>query len=136
MFLRCTSYNEGYWLCCISQDEATFDREDNRFFTKTQNMVEVVLLTYLHIPDISQVQLAMSCFQYLVKEADILMCGDESTLLIPYSANLDAYNELAEASNALQIGRASQQKKIYSILKKVVYTDGSHMVREIPWIMM
>jgi neurofibromin 1 len=109
------------------KDEATFDREDNRFFTKTQNMVEVVMLTYLHIPDVSQIQLAMSCFGYLVKEAEILMSGEEGQSLVPYSANVDAYRDLARMSKEKQIGRASQQKKIYSILKKIVCTDGSAM---------
>ena len=87
------------------------------------------MLTYLHIPDVSQIQLAMSCFGYLVKEAEILMSGEEGQSLVPYSANVDAYRDLARMSKEKQIGRASQQKKIYSILKKIVCTDGSAMVR-------
>ena len=113
---------------CYLQDKATFDREDNRFFTKTQNMLEVVMLTYLHVPDVSQVQMAMSCFQYLTREAETLLAGEEGAAMVPYLANLDAYRELARASKERQIGRAAQQKKIYSILKKVVYTEGSAMV--------
>ncbi len=114
-------------LACV-QDKATFDREDNRFFTKTQNMLEVVMLTFLHVPDVAQVQMAMSCFQYLTQEAETLLSGEEGAAMVPYLANLDAYRELARASKERQIGRAAQQKKIYSILKKVVYTEGSAMV--------
>lgn len=113
--------------CCL-QDKATFDREDNRFFTKTQNMLEVVMLTYLHVPDVAQVQMAMSCFQFLIREAEILLAGEEGAAMVPYMANLDAYRELARTSKERQIGRAAQQKKIYSILKRVVYTEGSAMV--------
>ena len=89
------------------------------------------MLTYLHVPDVAQVQMAMSCFQFLIREAEILLAGEEGAAMVPYLANLEAYRELARASTERQIGRAAQQKKIYSILKRVVYTEGSAMVSQL-----
>ena len=92
-------------------------------------MLETVLLLFLRNTDIEAVRIAMSCFKYLVIEAELVMSPTEPSA-IPYSPNLRAYKQLDEASKTLLIGRAAQQKKIRAILRKLVHTPGSALAWE------
>lgn len=92
-------------------------------------MLETVLLLFLRNTDIEAVRIAMSCFKYLVIEAELVMNPTEPSA-IPYSPNLRAYRQLEEASKTLQIGRAAQQKKIRAILRELVHTPGSALAWE------
>jgi neurofibromin 1 len=88
-------------------------------------MLETVLLLFLRNINIDAVRVAMSCFKYLVLEAELV---DAS--LVPYAPNLLLYRQLESLSTAPQIGRASQQKKLRAILKGLVHTPGSALAWE------
>lgn len=88
-------------------------------------MLETVLLLFLRNINMDTVRMAMSCFKYLVLEAELV---DAS--LVPYSPNIWLYRQLESLSNEPQIGRASQQKKIRGILKGLVHTPGSALAWE------
>ena len=88
-------------------------------------MLETVLLLFLRNTDIDAVRVAMSCFKYLVLEAELV---DPS--VIPYTPNLRLYQQLESLSIMPQIGRAAQQKKIRGILKGLVHTPGSALAWE------
>lgn len=92
-------------------------------------MLETILLLFLRNTDIEAVQIAMSCFKYLVAEAELVTNPTEPTG-VPYAPNIRSYKQLEEASHSLQIGRAAQQKRIRSILKDLVHTPGSALVWE------
>ena len=92
-------------------------------------MLETVLLLFLRNTDIEAVRIAMSCFKYLVIEAELVMSPTEPSA-VPYAPNLRAYKQLEEASKTLQIGRAAQQKKIRAILRELVHTPGSALAWE------
>lgn len=92
-------------------------------------MLETVLLLFLRNTNIDAVRLAMSCFKYLVLEAELVMNPTEPSM-IPYSPNLVSYKQLEELSQLPQIGRAAQQKKIRAVLKGLVHTPGSALAWE------
>ena len=92
-------------------------------------MLETVLLLFLRNTNVTAVQVAMSCFRYLVSEAELVLNPNEPST-IPYSANLLVYKHLDEASNSLLIGRAAQQKKIRGIMRDLVHTPGSALAWE------
>ena len=92
-------------------------------------MLETVLLLFLRNTNVTAVQVAMSCFRYLVSEAELVLNPNEPST-IPYSANLLVYRHLDEASNSLLIGRAAQQKKIRGIMRDLVHTTGSALAWE------
>lgn len=92
-------------------------------------MLETVLLLFLRNPNVEAVTIAMSCFKYLVLEAELVMNPMEPSL-VTYSPNLLAFQQLDQASNEPLIGRASQQKKIRSILRELVHTPGSALAWE------
>ena len=92
-------------------------------------MLETVLLLFLRNINVEAVTIAMSCFKYIVLEAELLMNPMEPSA-ITYSPNLIAYQQLDQASNEPQIGRASQQKKVCSILRELVHTPGSALAWE------
>lgn len=88
-------------------------------------MLETVLLLFLRNINVDAVRLAMSCFKYLVLEAELV---DPS--LIPYTPNILLYRQLESLSTAPQIGRAAQQKKMCGVLKGLVHTPGSALAWE------
>lgn len=92
-------------------------------------MLETVLLLFLRNINVEAVTIAMSCFKYIVLEAELLMNPMEPSA-ITYSPNLIAYQQLDLASSEPQIGRASQQKKVRSILRELVHTPGSALAWE------
>ena len=92
-------------------------------------MLETVLLLFLRNTNIDAVRLAMSCFKYLVLEAELVMSPTDPSM-IPYAPNLMSYKQLEELSQLPQIGRAAQQKKIRAILKGLVHTPGSALAWE------
>ena len=92
-------------------------------------MLETVLLLFLRNTNIDAVRLAMSCFKYLVLEAELVMSPTDPSM-IPYASNLISYKQLEELSQLPQIGRAAQQKKIRAILKGLVHTPGSALAWE------
>ena len=92
-------------------------------------MLETVLLLFLRNTNIDAVRLAMSCFKYLVLEAELVMSPTDPSM-IPYAPNLMSYKQLEELSQLPPIGRAAQQKKIRAILKGLVHTPGSALAWE------
>ena len=92
-------------------------------------MLETVLLLFLRNTDVAAVTLAMSCFKFIVLEAELVMNPMEPSS-VTYSPNLIAYQQLDLASVEPQIGRASQQKKVRSILRELVHTPGSALAWE------
>ena len=92
-------------------------------------MLETVLLIFLRNTDIEAVQIAMSCFKYLVSEAEIVLSPNDPAS-VPYIANIRPFKLLEQASMTLQIGRAAQQKRIRAILKDIVHTPGSALAWE------
>lgn len=92
-------------------------------------MLETVLLLFLRNKNVDAVTIAMSCFKYIVLEAELVMNPMEPTA-ITYLPNLIAYQQLDQASSEPQIGRASQQKKVCSILRELVHTPGSALAWE------
>jgi neurofibromin 1 len=92
-------------------------------------MLETVLLLFLRNTDIDAVQVAMTCFKFLVSEAELVSSPTEP-VYIPYAANLRPYKQLEELSKTMQIGRVAQQKRIRSILKDLVHTPGSALAWE------
>ena len=88
-------------------------------------MLETVLLLFLRNINIDAVRVAMSCFKYLVLEAELV---DSS--VVPYTPNILLYRQLESLSTAPQIGRAAQQKKLRGILKGLVHTPGSALAWE------
>ena len=92
-------------------------------------MLETVLLLFLRNTNIDAVRLAMSCFKYLVLEAELVMNPTDPSM-IPYAPNLASYKQLEELSQLPQIGRAAQQKKIRAVLKGLVHTPGSALAWE------
>ena len=92
-------------------------------------MLETVLLLFLRNTNVEAVTIAMSCFKYLVLEAELVMNPMEVSA-VTYSPNLLAYQQLDQASSEPQIGRASQQKKVRSILRELVHTPGSALAWE------
>ena len=97
--------------------------------TQMYTMLETVLLLFLRNTNVEAVTIAMCCFKYIVLEAELLMNPMEPCA-ITYSPNLLAYQQLEQASNEPQIGRASQQKKVRSILRELVHTPGSALAWE------
>lgn len=92
-------------------------------------MLETVLLLFLRNTNVEAVTISMSCFKYIVLEAELVMNPMELSA-VTYSPNLMAYQQLDQASSELQIGRASQQRKIRSILRELVHTPGSALAWE------
>ena len=92
-------------------------------------MLETVLLLFLRNTNVEAVTIAMSCFKYLVLEAELVMNPMEPSA-VTYYPNLVAYQQLDQASSEPQIGRASQQKKVRSILRELVHTPGSALAWE------
>ncbi len=92
-------------------------------------MLETILLMFLRNTDIEVVQIAMSCFKYLVTEADLVTNPSEPSS-VPYAPNIRSYKQLVELSQSPQIGRVQQQKRIRSILRDLVHTPGSSLAWE------
>ena len=92
-------------------------------------MLETVLLLFLRNTDVEAVTIAMSCFKYIVLEAELVMNPMDPSAVTCYP-NLLAYQQLDQASSEPQIGRASQQKKVRSILRELVHTPGSALAWE------
>ena len=92
-------------------------------------MLETILLLFLRNTNVEAVTIAMSSFKYLVMEAELVMNPMESSA-VTYSLNLRPYQQLEQASNEPQIGRAAQQKKVRSILRELVHTPGSALAWE------
>jgi neurofibromin 1 len=92
-------------------------------------MLETVLLLFIRNTNVEAVTIAMSCFKYLVLEAELVMNPMEPSV-VTYCPNLLAYQQLDQASSEPQIGRASQQKKVRSILRELVHTPGSALAWE------
>ena len=92
-------------------------------------MLETVLLLFLRHTRVEAVTLAMSCFKYIVLEAELVTNPMEPSS-VTYYPNLLPYQQLDLASNEPQIGRASQQKKVCSILRDLVHTPGSALAWE------
>lgn len=92
-------------------------------------MLETILLMFLRNTDIEVVQIAMSCFKYLVTEADLVTNPSEPSG-VPYAPNIRSYKQLVDSSLSPQIGRVQQQKRIRSILRDLVHTPGSALAWE------
>ena len=92
-------------------------------------MLETILLMFLRNTDIEVVQIAMSCFKYLVAEAELVTNPTEPSS-VPYAPNLRSYKLLVELSHSHQIGRVQQQKRIRAILRDLVHTPGSSLAWE------
>lgn len=92
-------------------------------------MLETVLLLFLRNTNVEAVTIAMSCFKYIVLEAELVMNPMEPSH-ITYYPNLLAYQQLDQVSSEPQIGRALQQKKVRSILRELVHTPGSALAWE------
>ena len=107
--------------------DASFSHGAGKISSQLYTMLETVLLLFLRNTDVDAVQIAMSCFKYLVSEADIVNTPTEP---VPYAPNLGPYKKLEEASNALHIGRAAMRKKVWSILRELVHTPGSALAWE------
>ena len=88
-------------------------------------MLETVLLLFLRNTSIDAVRMAMSCFKFLVLEAELV-----EPSVVPYSPNIWLYRQVESFSAMPQIGRAAQQKKIRGILKGLVHTPGSALAWE------
>ncbi|XP_012529974.1 neurofibromin [Monomorium pharaonis] len=94
--------------------------------------LEVVCLIYLWSIDMEAVLVSMSCFALLCEEAEIL-CGSDEVAVTCLLPNYHLYLELAQASTVLisaheetrlcyqeyNHGRATLQKKILSLLRKI-----------------
>ena len=121
------------WLKKILQYRTLFLKEhaneaphgDCKILQQMYTMLETVLLLFLRNTSIDAVRVAMSCFKYLVLEAELV----EPTV-VPYSPNIRLYSQLGSLSAMPQIGRAAQQKKICGILKGLVHTPGSALAWE------
>ncbi|XP_020288690.1 neurofibromin isoform X3 [Pseudomyrmex gracilis] len=95
--------------------------------------LEIVCLMYLWSTDLEAVLISMSCFALLCEEAEILCGSDEVAAVTCLLPNYQVYLELAQASTALisaygesrlhyqehSDGRASMQKKILFLLRKI-----------------
>lgn len=92
-------------------------------------MLETVLLLFLRHTSTEAVQISLSCFQYLVLEAELVQNPMEG-MSVPYSPNLHFYKQLNDLSQQKLIGRAQQQKQNRSILKSLVHTPGSALAWE------
>ncbi|XP_025987354.2 neurofibromin isoform X2 [Solenopsis invicta] len=94
--------------------------------------LEVVCLIYLWSIDMEAVLVSMSCFALLCEEAEII-CGNDEVAVTCLLPNYQLYLELAQASSVLisahgetrlcyqeyNHGRATLQKKILSLLRKI-----------------
>lgn len=92
-------------------------------------MLETILLMFLRNTDIEVVQIAMSCFKYLVTEADLVTNPSEPSG-VPYAPNIRSYKQLVDSSLSPQIGRVQQQKRIRAVLRDLVHTPGSALAWE------
>ena len=92
-------------------------------------MLETVLLLFLRHTNTEAVQISLSCFQYLVLEAELVQNPMEG-MSVPYSPNLRSYKLLNDLSQLKLIGRAQQQKQNRGILKSLVHTPGSALAWE------
>ncbi len=92
-------------------------------------MLETVLLLFLRHTNTEAVQISLSCFEYLVQEAELVQNPIEG-ISIPYAPNLRSYRQLSELSQHKLIGRAQQQKQNRAILKSLVHTPGSALAWE------
>lgn len=92
-------------------------------------MLETVLLLFLRHTNTEAVQISLSCFQYLVLEAELVQNPMEA-MSVPYSPNLRSYKQLNDLSQLKLIGRAQQQKQNRGILKGLVHTPGSALAWE------
>ncbi len=92
-------------------------------------MLETVLLLFLRHTNTEAVQISLSCFEYLVQEAELVQNPIEG-ISVPYAPNLRSYRELSELSQQKLIGRAQQQKQNRAILKSLVHTPGSALAWE------
>ena len=66
-------------------------------------MIQVVLFMYLWSIDIEAVLTAMSCFEFMCDEADILYSGDEQVIHL-HLPNYAVYQEIASAYKDLTTG--------------------------------
>ncbi|KAG1714683.1 Neurofibromin [Nymphon striatum] len=92
--------------------------------------LEVVFFIYIWSIDIEAVLVAMSCFKLLCEEADIRNNSEElnASYRLP---NYHIYEELANASKVLTIGRAVLQKRIMALLRKIEHcTQGCSLAWE------
>ncbi|KAF6025159.1 Nf1 [Bugula neritina] len=97
----------------------------NKVCKQAHIKLEVVLFMYLWSIEIESVLTAMSCFEFLCEEADILYCGDEQVIHL-HLPNYAVYQEIASAYKDLTTGRAALQKKIMPMLRKIGEpTDGN-----------
>lgn len=96
---------------------ATFG-SNNKVCKQAHIKLEVVLFMYLWSIDTEAVLTAMSCFELICEEADILFGGDEQVILT-YIPNYTVYQEIAKASKELCTGRAALQKRIMGLLRKI-----------------
>ncbi len=92
-------------------------------------MLETVLLLFLRHTNTEAVQISLSCFGYLVQEAELVQNPIEG-ISVPYAPNLRSYRQLSELSQHKLIGRAQQQKQNRAILKNLVHTPGSALAWE------
>lgn len=92
-------------------------------------MLETVLLLFLRHTNTEAVQISLSCFEYLVQEAELVSNPIEG-ISVPYAPNLRSYRQLSELSQHKLIGRAQQQKQNRAILKNLVHTPGSALAWE------
>ena len=81
--------------------------------------LEVVFFMYLWSVEPEAVLVAMSSFSLLCEEADIRCGSDELITPIIILPNYHIYEELAQASSTLTMGRMVLQKKIMSLLRKI-----------------
>ena len=102
---------------------------NTRISAQLYMMLETILLMFLRNTDIEVVLIAMSCFKYLVNEADVVTNPAEPSV-VPYEANIRSYKQLVELSESPQIGRVQQQKRIRAILRDLVHTPGSSLAWE------
>ncbi|XP_067932348.1 neurofibromin-like [Watersipora subatra] len=90
----------------------------NKVCKQAHIKLEVVLFMYLWSIDIESVLTAMSCFEFLCEEADILYGGDEQVINL-HLPNYAIYQEIASAHKDLTTGRAALQKRIMPMLRKI-----------------
>lgn len=85
---------------------------------QAQTKLEVCLYMFLWSPDTEAVLVAMSCFRHLCEEADIRSAADEVPVqsILP---NYATFSELASVSNMMGTGRATLQKRVMALLRRV-----------------
>lgn len=96
-------------LYCFSSQESALIGTSCKIFLQTQNRLEMALLTYLRNTNLHNVQISLTCFQFLVQLTEVLMTTGEPCP-VPFANNIKPYQALADASKNLLIGELFWRK--------------------------